>query len=218
MSQNGEKFVEEINAMEKSKVDKKKKIIQIGVIAIIVILLLSFLGDDSCIIETDAMNTGAVYDCSFSEAKEIVEDALYECYDVKLSLDEDFELTKNSDGIATTYIYVNDTLLEYSLGVEFSVYDDKINAVVFKTDTSMYNFDGLGVIQELYVEVVNEMTDDDIDIEEVKDIVRSGAVDTEYYRNDTLHFICGDAESVVYYYMFCACTGEYAQSRGAETF
>lgn len=204
------KFISEYKNFK--ELELMNKILHIVVPVLLLILVSNiFSGNDKRIIETDAVTSGAVYNLNLEESKEIVENAIKECWGVKISLDEDFELKEDETSGGINYIYyVNDeSVFGCPLGVEIFVIDGYVQAFAFKTDTSSMNLEGLGIIQELYCEVANEVTDDNISLEDVKEIVKNNENGTDLYRNDSMHLICRNQDTFVFYYMFYACSEEY---------
>lgn len=208
------KFVSEYKNFK--KLTLVNKIMHIVMPILLLILIINVIsGDNERIIKTNASSTGAVYNLDYEEGKEIVEKAIKECCGVKISLDDDFKLNQDGSNGIQSHIYVanDESILGFPLGIEISVVDEYVQAFVFKTDTSGGNFDGLGIIQELYCEVANEVTGDNIRLEDIKEIVKNEENNADRYRNDSIHLICRNRDTFVFYYMFYACSKEFYLER-----
>ncbi len=208
------KFIAEYNTFK--ELNFFNKVLHIIVPVVCWVLLFNmFTGDKGRVIETSVSPTGAVYNLDFEESKEIVEKAIKESCGVKVSLDDDFRLNQDGSYGIQNHIYVanDESVLGFPLGIEIAVVDEYVQSFVFKTDISGGDFDGLGIIQELYCEVANEVTGDNISLEEIKEIVRNNENNKDRYRNDSIHFICRNQDTFVFYYMFGACSEDFYLER-----
>ena len=172
------------------------------------------------IIENSHAKFGAVYNYDLEETKDKVDKVLSDFYNSDMSLDE-FTLTPYEYGNShISYTYTSSTPQGYKIGIELGFWENKLEVVIVKTEsplTSM-NSDGLGDIQEIYSMIIGSITNDELEVEEIKDVVKTGNVKTNYYRNGNVYGICRTPEDspMVFYYMVVACTDERAEETGCQ--
>lgn len=175
---------------------------------------------EELIIENSHAKFGAVYDYDLEETKDKVDKVLSDFYNSDMSLDE-FTLTPYEYGNGhISYTYVSSTPQGYKIGIELGFWENKLETVIVKTESTLtsMNSEGLGDIQEIYSMIIGSITNDELEVEEIKDVVKTGNVKTNYYRNGNVYGICRTPEDspMVFYYMVVACTDERAEETGCQ--
>lgn len=175
---------------------------------------------EELIIENSHAKFGAVYNYDLEETKDKVDKVLSDFYNSDMSLDE-FTLTPYEYGNShISYTYTSSTPQGYKIGIELGFWENKLEVVIVKTESPLtsINSDGLGDIQEIYSMIIGSITNDELEVEEIKDVVKTGNVKTNYYRNGNVYGICRTPEDspMVFYYMVVACTDERAEETGCQ--
>ena len=123
--------------------------------------------------------------------------------------------TEETENGEKAHIYTLVVPQGYNLGIEIRTIDEKVDCMVVKAliDSTLLQEDGLGDIQKIYAEIVNRMTMDRVDVDELKEVVKTNSVDIDYYRNGNIYGICrtpkNDATTI--YYILYSTTEEKAK-------
>lgn len=176
--------------------------------------------NEGIVIENDRAKYGAVYDYDLEEVKEKVGKVLSDYYNSDMNLDE-FNVTpyKYENG-TESYTYTTTVPQGYQIGIEFGIVDNKLTSVIVKTEYTLTNMSSevLGDIQEIYSIIVSSITNDELGIDEIKDVVKTRNTKLDYYRNGNIYGICRtpDDSPTVFYYIVSACTDEKAEEIGCQ--
>lgn len=174
--------------------------------------------DDVLIKNNDALH-GALYNYSLEEAKNKINTILSDYYNCDMDLNQ-FKVNDDSvDNVegATVYNYYTTLPQGNEFGVELTIYDNKLLDLHVKTEATVGNgFSELKDIQEIFSEIVSNMTDDELSVEEMKSVVTAGNTNAHYYRNGNMYVIgrMWQASPPIFYYSTTACTNEKAKEAG----
>lgn len=186
------------------------KIFHIAVPIILLILVLGMGGDgNSVIIEDNGMDSGALYNCDIDEARDKANEALDKV--MNMSLEDDFEESISEDETTQYYLYSSDDGIHIQFHIDSL--SEKLYTYEVYIDVNVFDLDTLGVGQELFVSMANEISDDDLTIEMVKGVVKSGLVNQGYYQNNNI-YVLGSSENGTMSYAAMSCTEQVADERG----
>lgn len=168
------------------------------------------------VIKCESAPYEAAYNYDYEETVRKVNEILTEYYEKEVDIEKDFQNEVEEQSNWRTYTYVD---VELGIGVELSFAEEgKLTGFVIKTTEAQEISEAIenykspweedrskpSSAQILFCMMVNEMTDDKLEIEEIKDVMQSEYKGKYWDRNNNLYKIGINTEEGVIAYLVVA--------------